>query len=90
MSPGRRKTVWPAKTVDLGKFAGHALAERRGRPDDVDAGVEARLGREAQAPGQVDVLLEGILGRRGQAGTDSDSLNAPASTSATEMKTKFL
>src|SRR5512143_167065 len=47
----------------LVELLGHGLADGRGRLDDIDARVEARFGREAQAPGQVDVFLERGLGR---------------------------
>ena len=67
MMPGPAEDGLAGEDGRSREFVGHALAQARGRLDDVDARVEARLGREAEAPGQVDVLLEGVLGRRGQA-----------------------
>src|SRR4030067_815173 len=49
-----------------GELADDALAQGRSRLDDVDAGIEARLGREAELAGHLDVFLEGALGRLGQ------------------------
>src|SRR5512138_2977058 len=64
--PGPAEDGLSGEDRRLGELLGHGLADRRSRLDDVDARVEARFGREAQAPGQIDVLLERILGRRAQ------------------------